>query len=134
PGNRLPRIRAAHRDRAHQARLHVPRRHRLRDRAGAGSARPVRRGGGARRGPRRVRSGVVRCGAVRGCGVRRAGGLLGAVVATTIAFAACGENVPSVAPTATPSPEPTATTTVYQLGTEVWYEGLTVEIVSVTAT
>lgn len=61
-------------------------------------------------------------------------GLVAAGLTASIALAACGETAPSVVPTPTPKPEPTATTTVYQLGTSVWYEGLTIEIVSVTAT
>ena len=60
--------------------------------------------------------------------------LAAAGLAVSIALAACGQEAASVAPTPTPSPEPTATTTIYQLGTSVWYEGLTIEIVSITAT
>jgi hypothetical protein len=66
--------------------------------------------------------------------VRRARAVLAACLTLAMALAACDDAGPSVAPTATPAPEPTATTTVYQLGTTVWYEGLEVEIVSVTAT
>lgn len=54
------------------------------------------------------------------------------ILATTLA--ACDDIAPSVAPTPSATPEPTATTTVYELGTTVWYEGLEIEIVSVTAT
>ena len=64
----------------------------------------------------------------------RPAGALAAALATSIALTACGQEAPSVAPTPTPTPEPTATTTVYQLGTSVWYEGLTIELVSITAT
>ena len=56
------------------------------------------------------------------------------LVAASIALAGCTDAGPSVAPTPTRTPEPTPTRTVYQLGTVVWYEGLTIEIVSVTAT
>jgi hypothetical protein len=66
---------------------------------------------------------------------RRIAVRLGAgVIAASIALAACDEAGPSVAPTPTATPEPTPTTTVYELGTTVWYEGLEIEIVSVTAT
>lgn len=57
-----------------------------------------------------------------------------AIVAASLALAACDEAGPSVAPTPTGTPEPTPVTTVYQLGTTVWYEGLEIEVVSVTAT
>lgn len=43
-------------------------------------------------------------------------------------------NVPSVAPTAGISPEPTPVTTVYELGTHVWYEGFVVTVDRVAAT
>ena len=66
--------------------------------------------------------------------MRGARAVLAACLTLAMALAACDDAGPSVAPTATPAPEPTATTTVYQLGTTVWYEGLEVEIVSVTAT
>ena len=56
------------------------------------------------------------------------------LAAVVLAVAACNDTVPSVAPTPTPTPEPTAAVTTYQLGTTVWYEGLEIEIVSVTAT
>jgi hypothetical protein len=56
------------------------------------------------------------------------------LAAVALAVAACNDTVPSVAPTPTPTPEPTAAVTTYQLGTTVWYEGLEIEIVSVTAT
>ena len=60
PGGRVPRVGRPHRDRPDQARLDVARRHRLRDRAAARRARPLRRGGGAAGGPRRVRPRGVR--------------------------------------------------------------------------
>lgn len=56
------------------------------------------------------------------------------LVAVSIALAGCDDPASSVAPTPTRTPEPTPTRTVYQLGTVVWYEGLTIEIESVTAT
>jgi hypothetical protein len=70
--------------------------------------------------------------------VKRAPGAFAAIVAAllaaSVALAGCGESAPSLVPTAPPTPEPTPTMTVYQLGTTVWYEGLTITIVSVTAT
>ena len=59
---------------------------------------------------------------------------LAACVAASMTLSACGDVAPSVAPTATPAPDPTAAMSVYQLGTKVWYEGLVIEIVSVTST
>ena len=64
----------------------------------------------------------------------RAGGVLAACLAASLVLAGCGDTAQSVAPTATPAPEPTATVTVYQLGTTVWYEGLEITIVSITST
>ncbi|HET7181457.1 MAG TPA: hypothetical protein VFI15_04410 [Candidatus Limnocylindrales bacterium] len=60
--------------------------------------------------------------------------LLAAVVVAALTVAACGEDLPSLAATAQPTPEPTAKVTTYELGTKVWYEGLEVEVVSVTST
>lgn len=60
--------------------------------------------------------------------------LMAALVAAAVALAACDEATPSVAPTATPAPEATATKTVYQLDTTVWYEGLVITVVSATST
>jgi len=51
-----------------------------------------------------------------------------------LGVAACDDAAPSIAPTPSPTPEPTAKQTTYQLGTTVWYEGLQIEVVSVTAT
>lgn len=51
-----------------------------------------------------------------------------------LAAAACTDTTPSLAPTPPRTPEPTAKLTTYQLGTKVWYEGLEVTVVSVTAT
>ena len=42
--------------------------------------------------------------------------------------------VPSASPTLAPTPEPTPVTTIYQLGTTVYYEGLVVHVDSATAT
>lgn len=66
---------------------------------------------------------------------RRRGPLLVALLAVVLAtLAACDDTAPSVAPTARATPEPTATLTTYELGTTVWYEGLKITVVSVTAT
>jgi hypothetical protein len=66
--------------------------------------------------------------------VRRGSAILALAISVALAVAACGGESPSIGPTPTPEPEPTATTTVYQLGTMVWYEGLSIEVVSVTST
>ena len=55
-------------------------------------------------------------------------------LATSMVAAACSDAVPSVAPTPSSTPEPTASTNVYELGAMIWYEGLRIEVVSVTAT
>lgn len=55
---------------------------------------------------------------------------LGLVV--VLAAAAC-EPTPSEAPVLTPTPEPTASTTTYQLNTTVWYEGLVLTFETATA-
>ncbi|HJP88942.1 MAG TPA: hypothetical protein VJ850_07915 [Candidatus Limnocylindrales bacterium] len=67
-------------------------------------------------------------------GHRRTARLAGLFAASVMAVAACGDDVPSVVPTPTATPEPTAAVKTYQLGTTVWYEGLKIEVVSVTAT
>lgn len=61
---------------------------------------------------------------------------LGSVVALAIAvvLAGCEPAAPSVAPTPTFTPEPTPVTKTYELGTEVWYEGLVVTIDRLTST
>jgi hypothetical protein len=56
------------------------------------------------------------------------------VAVAVLTLAACGDDGPSIAPTSPPTPEPTAKVTTYQLGTTVWYEGLEIEVVSVTST
>lgn len=49
---------------------------------------------------------------------------LAAVFAVTLLLAACDTPAVTVAPTPTRAPEPTPVETRYQLGTDVWYEGL----------
>lgn len=66
--------------------------------------------------------------------MNRASKLAALVVAAAVAVAACTDDAPSIAPTPTASPEPTAAVRTYQLNTTVWYEGLKIEVVSVTAT
>jgi hypothetical protein len=60
--------------------------------------------------------------------------LVAACICLTLTLAACDQGGPSVAPTPTRSPEPTATTSGYQLNTRVWYEGLEIDVVGATAT
>src|SRR6185503_12182455 len=83
----------------------------------------VRRGGGAAAGPRRLRPRRLRGRAVRGRGMTAAR-RLAAVLALTLLLAACDTPAATVAPTPTRAPEPTPVETRYQLGTDVWYEGL----------
>jgi len=72
---------------------------------------------------------------VTGSPRRDAAPRLATVLAVLIlGVAACDDAAPSIAPTPSPTPEPTAKLTTYQLGTTVWYEGLQIEVVSVTAT
>jgi hypothetical protein len=49
---------------------------------------------------------------------------LAAVFVVTLLLAACDTPAVTVAPTPTRAPEPTPVETRYQLGTDVWYEGL----------
>ncbi|HEX2625351.1 MAG TPA: hypothetical protein VHL56_00425 [Candidatus Limnocylindrales bacterium] len=56
------------------------------------------------------------------------------VAAALVAVAACTDPAPSFVATPTPVPEATAKVTTYTLGTTVWYEGLKIDVVSVTAT
>jgi hypothetical protein len=72
--------------------------------------------------------------AARVTGARRGLRLAALLAASLITVAACTDEAPSLAPTPTATPEPTAAVTTYQPDTTVWYEGLTVEIASVTAT
>jgi len=72
---------------------------------------------------------------VTGSPRRDAAPRLATVLAVLIlGVAACDDAAPSIAPTPSPTPEPTAKLTTYELGTTVWYEGLQIEVVSVTAT
>jgi len=61
---------------------------------------------------------------------------IGALVTVLAAvLAGCLDaNAPSTAPTARVSPEPTPVSTLYELGTQVWYEGLVITVDRVTAT
>jgi hypothetical protein len=45
-----------------------------------------------------------------------------------VAVGACDAPAPTVAPTPTRAPEATPTTTVYELATDVWYEGLVLHV------
>src|SRR6185369_11932724 len=82
-----------------------------------------------------VRRRALRGGRVTGSPRRDAAPRLATVLAVLIlGVAACDDAAPSIAPTPSPTPEPTAKLTTYQLGTTVWYEGLQIEVVSVTAT
>jgi hypothetical protein len=59
----------------------------------------------------------------------------GAALALTMALAACGDaSTPTGASTVAITPEPTPVTTVYELGSQVWYEGLVLTFDRVTAT
>lgn len=56
-------------------------------------------------------------------------------LAVALVLGACGEaTAPSAAPTLRITPEPTPVTTVYELGSKVWYAGLVVTIDRVSAT
>lgn len=62
-------------------------------------------------------------------------GRLGVVALIGASFAGCMDsNAPSAAPTSRLTPEPTAATTVYELGSRVWYAGLEITIDRVSAT
>ena len=56
-----------------------------------------------------------------------------ALCALAIGLGACDAPTASVAPTPTRAPEPTPLTTTYQLGTDVWYEGLVLHMDLATA-
>lgn len=60
--------------------------------------------------------------------------LIAALALVAMTIAACNDTPPSFAPTPRATPEPTAKVTTYELGTTVWYEGLKIQVVSVTAT
>lgn len=60
--------------------------------------------------------------------------VLAACAAVAIAAGACDAPVATVAPTPTRAPDPTPGTTRYQLGTDVWYEGLVLHMDLATAT
>ena len=56
-----------------------------------------------------------------------------AVLAVALLLAACDTPAATVAPTPTRAPEPTPVETRYQLGTDVWYEGLVLHMDLATA-
>lgn len=57
-----------------------------------------------------------------------------ALVLLAVFVGACGDaQTPSAAPTATTAPEPTPVSHTYELGTQVWYEGLVVTVDRVTS-
>lgn len=64
----------------------------------------------------------------------RSSRLAAALVAAAMALAGCGDVAPSSVPTPTPAPDATPTVTVYELGSTIWYEGLEITIVRITAT
>jgi hypothetical protein len=54
---------------------------------------------------------------------------IGALVVLALALGGClGEAAPSVVPTPTEAPEPTPVTTIYNLATSVWYEGVLISV------
>lgn len=57
----------------------------------------------------------------------------GLVLTLAVVLGACDTPAASVAPTPTRAPEPTPVETAYQLGTEVWYEGLVLHMDLATA-
>jgi len=65
---------------------------------------------------------------------RRVLGPVSVAMAAAVALAGCLDDRPSAAPTASAAPEPTPTTTVYSFDSTIWYEGLEIHVVSVTAT
>jgi hypothetical protein len=66
---------------------------------------------------------------------RGAARLAATALATTVALAAClDDGQASPGPSAVATAEPTPTTTVYTFDTTIWYEGLEIHVVSVTAT
>jgi len=66
---------------------------------------------------------------------RRALNVIAVTIGAAVALAGCLDGgQPTAAPTATAAPEPTPVTTVYTFDSTIWYEGLEIHVVSVTAT